>query len=1530
MSKETKKNRGTALDTDTKAGAESSARFSAPARIRETGIDLIGHVPWGTHFCQFYQSEQDLIEILVPYFKAGLESNEFCMWVTSDPLNVEQAKQALRAAMPDLDTRLAKGQIEIIPHTEWYLKDGVFEQNRVLNGWVDKLSDALDRGYEGLRLTGNTFWLEKDDWVSFTDYEEAVNHTLGKYRMLALCTYSLERCGASEVADVVANHEFAIIKRRNEWTMVESSTVKQAKQALESALSETEDLNEELHNEIDERKKREDELHRLNRTLRAHGNSSRAMMRARNEVEYLDEICRIVVEDCGHAMVWIGYAEDDNYKSVRPVAYSGFEVGYLETLKITWANTERGRGPTGTAIRTGKPSMCKNMLTDPAFEPWREQAIERGYASSIVLPLMSEDKAFGALTIYCREPDPFLPDEVELLSSLADDLAYGIQALRLRAKHAEAEEVLQTTLRRFHTVLSSMNAAVLLVTQDNRVDFVNQAFCDMYHLPESPAELVGMTAQQMVEKIGNRYLNPDEAVVRIKQIVEAAEPVIQEEITFNGGLTCLRDFVPIYVNGELWGRFWQHVDITQRKRTEEALHQTNERLALLSHTASELLVTNDPQGEVQRLCEKIMAHLDCHAFFNYLVSADKQCLRLNAYAGIPETAGKEIERLDFGTAVCGCAARDACRIVAENIPDTPDPRTELVKSFGIKAYACHPLLGHEGGVIGTLSFGTRSRSHFSEDDLALMKTVADEVAIAMERIRLHQEAERRAEELQAIMDAVPALIWMTRDPEAMTISGSRAAYEFLRQPLGRNLSKSAPEGEKPVGYEVIRQGKALDPQDMPVQRSARGEELRDFEMDFAFADGTTRHAIGNATPLVDDEGNPRGSVAAFIDITERKQIEDAQLFLLQCGWPGSGDDFFPSLARYLASTLDMDFVCIDRLSGDCLSAETVAIYFDGHFEDNISYALKDTPCGDVVGKTVCCFPRDVRGLFPKDDVLQEMIAEGYIGTTLWSSSGEPIGLIALISRRPLTHPERAQSLLKLVAIRAAGELERKRMEDALRESEEHLRLFIEHAPAALALFDSNMHYLAASHRWLADYEVSRDDVIGRCHYDVFPEVPERWREIHRRCLAGAVERADEDRFEHADGSVQWLRWEVLPWRQASGAIGGIVIFSEDITERKKAQEALEKYRVLAERARDIMLFVGLDGRIVEANDAAVRAYGYTHEEMLELAIFDLRAPTTSDITAEQIEEADSTGILFDTVHRRKDGSVFPVEVSSRGTDIAGQRVLVSIIRDITERRATEQQRAELYDREHHIAEVLQQALIPPYIPTEFGNLAVGVRYQAALNEAEVGGDFYDVFDLGKGRVGVLIGDVAGKGLPAAMRVAAARYSVRSYAFIDPRPSHVMTLANEALCKESEEEINMLTAFLAVIDTTTGMMTYTTAGHEPPVVCSASGKIRELESGEIPLGIMEAQFYTEHNWALQPGDSVVIVTDGITEARAPGTILFKKKGMIEYLSNNMTSCPDEMAEGLMARATAHAGGRLQDDAAVVVLRLAYEQDGSIHG
>lgn len=194
---------------------------------RNSGISIIGNIPWETHFCQFYQTKQDLIDILVPYFKAGLENNEFCMWITSEPLNVDEAKQALKIAFPDLDKYLQIGQIEILDYSQWYTKSGKFNANDVLQGWVNKFDMALQQGFDGLRLTGNTFWLEKKDWTDFYGYKATLDKVIRKYQMLALCTYPLDKYGAHEIIDIVVNHQFALVKRAGNWELIESSERKQ-------------------------------------------------------------------------------------------------------------------------------------------------------------------------------------------------------------------------------------------------------------------------------------------------------------------------------------------------------------------------------------------------------------------------------------------------------------------------------------------------------------------------------------------------------------------------------------------------------------------------------------------------------------------------------------------------------------------------------------------------------------------------------------------------------------------------------------------------------------------------------------------------------------------------------------------------------------------------------------------------------------------------------------------------------------------------------------------------------------------------------------------------------------------------------------------------------------------------------------------------------------------------------------------------------------------------------------------------------
>jgi two-component system cell cycle sensor histidine kinase/response regulator CckA len=244
------------------------------------------------------------------------------------------------------------------------------------------------------------------------------------------------------------------------------------------------------------------------------------------------------------------------------------------------------------------------------------------------------------------------------------------------------------------------------------------------------------------------------------------------------------------------------------------------------------------------------------------------------------------------------------------------------------------------------------------------------------------------------------------------------------------------------------------------------------------------------------------------------------------------------------------------------------------------------------------------------------------------------------------------------------------------ESESRVRLFIEHAPAALAMFDCEMRYLQASRRWRIDYGLGDRDLDGVSHYEIFPEIPARWKDIHRRALAGEVLGEEHDRFERADGSVQWIRWEARPWRDSEGMIGGIVIFADDVTERKQAADVRERLAAVVDSSEDAIIAKRLDGTINAWNSGAEKVFGYSHAEAIGKPIQMLlppeRAREEADILA-RIRRGESVE-HFETVRIRKDGTRIDVSVTiSPIRDITGAIVGASkVARDITDRKRAEE------------------------------------------------------------------------------------------------------------------------------------------------------------------------------------------------------------------------------------------------------------------
>ena len=217
---------------------------------RISGIDFVGKIPWGTHFSQFYKTKEDLMDILVPYFKAGLENNEFCLWVVSESVDIEKVTESLIKAVPDIDFYLRKGQIGIIPYTCWYLKEGVIDPQTILNQLIEKANQALVNGYDGLRFSGDDFWIETN-WQDLSNYDKILDSVTGNYNVIVLCTYFLNKCEADQIAEIASHHHFSLVKKDERWEKIENSGRMRAEEAevkLKEILCKLENLvNERTH-----------------------------------------------------------------------------------------------------------------------------------------------------------------------------------------------------------------------------------------------------------------------------------------------------------------------------------------------------------------------------------------------------------------------------------------------------------------------------------------------------------------------------------------------------------------------------------------------------------------------------------------------------------------------------------------------------------------------------------------------------------------------------------------------------------------------------------------------------------------------------------------------------------------------------------------------------------------------------------------------------------------------------------------------------------------------------------------------------------------------------------------------------------------------------------------------------------------------------------------------------------------------------------------------------------------------------------
>jgi PAS domain S-box-containing protein/putative nucleotidyltransferase with HDIG domain len=348
--------------------------------------------------------------------------------------------------------------------------------------------------------------------------------------------------------------------------------------------------------DITDRKRSDLVLSRLNRELRAISNCNQALVRAEDEQTILNDICQIVCDEAGYRMVWVGYAEQDQAKTVRPVAWAGYEDGYLSALNISWEDKESGRGPAGTAIRSGHTTCMQDFANDPRVTMWREDALRRGYQSVIGLPLKDDhDSVFGVVVIYSGEANAFSPTEIRLLEELAGDLAFGITVLRSREKREQLDKLQRESEVRFRA-LSEDSLVGVYIVQSSQLTYINLAMARIFGY--SPDDLIGTNPVDLAHP-------EDRALVRenIRRRMEGEAESIQYQfrgVCKNGEIRYVEAMgtrADLNNQPTIIGNI---IDVSERTRVETALRESEDQYYNLFENMQNgfvlLEVINDSSG----------------------------------------------------------------------------------------------------------------------------------------------------------------------------------------------------------------------------------------------------------------------------------------------------------------------------------------------------------------------------------------------------------------------------------------------------------------------------------------------------------------------------------------------------------------------------------------------------------------------------------------------------------------------------------------------------------------------------------------------------------------------------------------------------------------------------------------------------------------------------------------------------------------------------------------------------------------------
>lgn len=749
-------------------------------------------------------------------------------------------------------------------------------------------------------------------------------------------------------------------------------------------------------------------------------------------------------------------------------------------------------------------------------------------------------------------------------------------------------EALMNAEEKYRSIFENALEGIFQSTPEGRFLAVNPAFARMLGY-ESPEELIAS-----ITDIGSQSYVDAQRRAEFTRLMSEDGSVTGFEYEMrckDGRRIWVKENARAVCDGSGAVLFFEGMteDITARKIAEEETRRRVEEFAALYDTARDLAAHHELPSLLHAIVERARTLLGAPASGIYLYDPERGDLEMSLTIGMAVPVGT---RLQVGEGMAGRVAQTHQILIVDDYASW-DGRSPLYQGIPIKAVIQVPML-YAGQLIGVLAVDEdpASERKFTQKDAHILTLLAEYAASAIHSTRLYEQAQKeiaeRKQAEEALLEAEKRYRTLVEQlPNVVTYIDSidPAVGTLYVSPQIEEMLGYTPE-EWQADPQMWR--KCIHPEDRDrvmsedKRHDETGETLNS-EYRVLAKGGRVVWIYDEVVMLHDDTGKSLYSHGIMIDITERKLSEVA---------------LRESEMRYRALfEQSHDAMFILDLQGNHLVANQRAADMLGYSPNElIGLSFRVTSAEPIQSEDT--FKRLLGG---EQIPLYERIFRKKNGELI------PVEINVELIRDLYGNPLHVQSAVRDIS-------ERKQAEQALRESEEKLRLFIDHAPVALAMLDREMRYVAVSRRLMTDYNLEDMDIVGRLHYEVFPEIPERWKEVHRRSLAGEVIRSEEDEFIRQDGSIQWLRWETLPWYTAADEIGGIVIFTEEISERKRTELELRRY------AQNTAAMYELSQQMLTSSNQA-QIYTSAHEAVRKMMPCDAFIIGLLDEKTQEIEDA---------------------------------------------------------------------------------------------------------------------------------------------------------------------------------------------------------------------------------------------------------------------------------------------------------------------